>query len=88
MILIGLNDWSILVMKFLKAQASERWRVIALLDEETRWIGRSVNGVQVFGPAAQLEAVIEEFATHGVRTERVVVASEAGGLSEEAFGRG
>jgi len=84
-ILIGLNDWSVLIMKFLKSQAPERWRVIALLDEETRWIGRSVNGVQVFGPAAQLEAVIEEFATHGVRTDRVVVASEAGRLRQEVL---
>ncbi len=84
-ILIGLNEWSALVMKFLKAQVPERWRVIALLDEQTRWIGRSVNGVQVFGPPAQLEAVIEEFGTHGVRTDRVVMASEANGLSQTAL---
>ena len=84
-ILIGLNDWSILVMKFLKAQAPERWRVIALLDADARWIGRSVNGVQVLGPPAHLEAVIEEFAMHGVCTQRVVVGGEAGGLSEEAL---
>jgi lipopolysaccharide/colanic/teichoic acid biosynthesis glycosyltransferase len=84
-IMIGLNDWSIVVMKFLKAQAPERWRVIALLDADTRWIGRSVNGVQVLGPPAHLEAVIEEFAMHGVCTQRVVVGGEAGGLSEEAL---
>lgn len=84
-ILIGLNDWSISVMKFLKTQAPERWRVIALLDADTRWIGRSVNGVQVLGPPAHLEAVIEEFAMHGVCTERVVVGGEAGELSEEAL---
>jgi lipopolysaccharide/colanic/teichoic acid biosynthesis glycosyltransferase len=84
-ILIGLNDWSVLVMKFVKAHVPERWRVIALLDEETRWTGRSVDGVQVFGPPAQLEAVIEEFATHGVRTDRVVVGGEAGRLSEETL---
>jgi lipopolysaccharide/colanic/teichoic acid biosynthesis glycosyltransferase len=84
-IFIGLNDWSISVMKFLKAQAPERWRVIALLDADTRWIGRSVNGVQVLGPPAHLEAVIEEFAMHGVCTERVVVGGETGELSEEAL---
>jgi lipopolysaccharide/colanic/teichoic acid biosynthesis glycosyltransferase len=85
MILIGLNDWSVFLIKFLKAQAPERCRIIALLDEEARWIGRSVDGVQVFGPPAQLEAVIDEFATHGVRTDRVVVSSDAGGLSEAAL---
>ncbi len=31
-ILIGLNEWSALVMKFLKAQVPERLRVIAVLD--------------------------------------------------------
>ncbi len=85
MILIGLNDWSISVMKFLKVQAPERWRVIALLDADTRWVGRSVDGVQVLGPPAHLEAVIDEFAMHGVCTERVVVGGEAGELSEESL---
>jgi lipopolysaccharide/colanic/teichoic acid biosynthesis glycosyltransferase len=84
-ILIGLNEWSVLLMKCLQAQAPERRRVIALLDEEPRWIGRSVNGVQVFGPPAQLEAVIEEFATHGLRTDRVVVGGEPTELSGESL---
>jgi lipopolysaccharide/colanic/teichoic acid biosynthesis glycosyltransferase len=84
-IFIGLNDWSVLVLKFLKAQAPKRWRVIALLDEEAQWIGRSVDGAHVFGPPAQLEALIEEFGMHGVRTDRVVVGSEAGALSERAL---
>jgi len=87
MILIGLNDWSFLIMKFVKAHALERWRVIALLDEETRWTGRSVSGVRVFGPAAQLEAVIEEFAMHGIRTDQVVVSGEEGRLSEKALAK-
>ena len=84
-ILIGLNDWSVLVMKFLKAHFPERWRVVALLDEETRWFSRSVNGVQVFGPPAQLETIIEEFATHGVGIDRVAVGGGADGPSEEAL---
>jgi lipopolysaccharide/colanic/teichoic acid biosynthesis glycosyltransferase len=72
-------------MKFLKAQVPERWRVIALLDQQARWTGRSVGGVQVFGPPAQLEAVIEEFETHGVRTDRVVIGTERAGLSQAAL---
>lgn len=80
-ILIGLNELSALVIKFLKTQAPERWRVVALLDEQTRWIGRSINGVQIFGPPDQLAAVVDEFVTHGVHTDRVVIASGASGLS-------
>jgi lipopolysaccharide/colanic/teichoic acid biosynthesis glycosyltransferase len=84
-ILIGLNDWSVLLMKYLQAQAPEQRRVIALLDENPRWIGRSVNGVQVFGPPAHLEAAIEEFATHGLHTDWVIVGSEPNELSGEAL---
>src|SRR5260370_18672259 len=72
MILIGLNDWSVLLLKFLQAHTPERWRVIALLDEEPRWFGRSVVRVQVFGPPAHLEALVEGFAGLGVRTARFV----------------
>jgi lipopolysaccharide/colanic/teichoic acid biosynthesis glycosyltransferase len=84
-ILIGLNDWSVLFMKYLQAQASERPRVTALLDENPRWIGRWVNGVQVLGPPAHLEAAIEEFAAHGVRTDWVVVGGEPSEVSGETL---
>jgi lipopolysaccharide/colanic/teichoic acid biosynthesis glycosyltransferase len=84
-IFIGLNEWSALVVKFLKTQVPERWRVIALLDHEARWIGRSVHGVQVLGPPNELEAVIEEFEMHGVRTDRVVMGSETEELSQRAL---
>jgi len=84
-ILIGLSDWSAIVLKFLKMHAPRQWRVIAVLDEEKRWLGRSVHGVQIFGPPAQLEAAIGEFAAHGMYTDRVAVSRDASGLSEEAL---
>ncbi len=85
MILIGLNDWSVLLVKFLQGRARRHWRVIALLDEESQWFGRSINGVQIFGPPAHLESLIEEFAAHGVRTDRVVVGGGEGELSSEVL---
>jgi len=84
-IVIGLNDWSVLLIKHLQAPVPERQRVIALLDEDPRWIGRSVNGVQVFGPPAHLEAAIEEFATHGLRADRVIVGGESSELSHKTL---
>jgi lipopolysaccharide/colanic/teichoic acid biosynthesis glycosyltransferase len=87
MILIGLSDWSALLLKLLQAHAPDRWRVIALLDEEPRCFGRSVNGVQVFGPPAHLESLVEEFAAHGVQTDCVVVGIEAGELSKDALAK-
>ena len=75
-ILIGLNDLSVLYLKFLDMVAGGSQRVIALLDAEARWIGRSVNGVRVVGPPEDLESLVEEFARHGVYIDRVVIGSE------------
>ncbi len=83
MILIGLNDWSALLIKFLQARSRQHWRVMGLLDEDPKWFGRSVKGVPVFGPPTQLEAAIEEFATHGVRIDRILAVVDR--LSEQAL---
>ena len=85
MILIGLNEQSAFLVKLLQTNAHERWRVIGLLDEAPHWVGRSVSGVTVFGPPAHLDALVEEFAAHGVRTDRVLVATEANALSRSAL---
>jgi lipopolysaccharide/colanic/teichoic acid biosynthesis glycosyltransferase len=81
-ILIGMSDLSSLYMKALEAFASGRQRVVAVLDERPTSIGRSVNGVRVFGPPAHLHSLIEEFAVHGIHIDRVVVGGEADSLSD------
>jgi lipopolysaccharide/colanic/teichoic acid biosynthesis glycosyltransferase len=83
-ILIGLNDLSVRFMELLQASARGRQSLIGVLDSKLRFSGRSVNGVRVFGPPAHLEALIEEFATHGVNADLVVVGSEPNELSKEA----
>jgi lipopolysaccharide/colanic/teichoic acid biosynthesis glycosyltransferase len=84
-ILIGLSDLSVLFMKFLETCAPARQRVIGLLEAESRWIGRSVNGVAVLGPPGHLETLIDEFTIHGVTTDQVVVGAEPDRLSVEAI---
>jgi lipopolysaccharide/colanic/teichoic acid biosynthesis glycosyltransferase len=84
-ILIGMSDLSSLYVKALEAFASGRQQVIAVLDERPASIGRSVNGVRVFGPPAHLHSLIEEFAVHGIRIDRVVVGGDADSLSDAAL---
>lgn len=84
-ILIGLNDLSALCMKFMEAFASGGQRVIALLDEDPNLTGRSLCGVRVFGPPAHLDLLIDEFAVHGVNTDRVLVGGGPESLSKEAL---
>jgi lipopolysaccharide/colanic/teichoic acid biosynthesis glycosyltransferase len=84
-ILIGLSDLSSLFIKALDAYAPGRRRVVAVLDERAESIGRAVSGVRVFGPPAHLHSLVEEFAVHGIRIDRVVVGGEPDLVSAEAL---
>ena len=84
-ILIGLSDLSSLFIKALQAYAPGRRQVVAVLDERPDSIGRAVSGVRVFGPPAHLHSLIEEFAVHGIRIDRVVIGGETDLVSGEAL---
>lgn len=80
-ILIGLNDLAGLFLKLIDAVGSGGRSVVGLLDENPRWVGRTLAGVPVFGPPEHLDSLIDEFAVHGVGIDRVVVAGDAEMLS-------
>ena len=80
-ILIGANRFASSFIQLLNAYAPQQQRVIAVLDEKTGMIGRAISGVQILGAPHELEAIISEFAIHGIGTDRIVIAGEADFLS-------
>ena len=76
-ILIGANRVASSFIQLLSAYAPRRQPVIALLDADKKMIGRALSGVQVLGAPEELEAIVSEFAVHGVSTHRVIIAGEA-----------
>jgi lipopolysaccharide/colanic/teichoic acid biosynthesis glycosyltransferase len=76
-IMIGVSRLTALYMKFLDAIAPGAHQIIAVLDDARNSWGRSVNGVRVMGPPSELESIVEEFAVHGIRTDRVVAGLDA-----------
>jgi lipopolysaccharide/colanic/teichoic acid biosynthesis glycosyltransferase len=80
-ILIGANRFASSFIQLLKAYAPQQQRVIAVLDENAAMIGRAISGVQILGAPHELEAIISEFAIHGISTDRVVIAGEVDFLS-------
>jgi FlaA1/EpsC-like NDP-sugar epimerase len=84
-IVIGISDLSVLFTKFLGTAFGGTRRVIALLDENPRWFGRAVDGVRVYGPPSHLDALVGEFATHGLRTDRVLIGHARNELSAAAL---
>jgi lipopolysaccharide/colanic/teichoic acid biosynthesis glycosyltransferase len=84
-IMIGVSRLTELYMKFIEAVTPGTHLIIAVLDDEPETRGRSVSGVRIMGPAAELESIIEEFAVHGVQTHRVVVGLQARELTNESL---
>jgi lipopolysaccharide/colanic/teichoic acid biosynthesis glycosyltransferase len=80
-IVIGSNSLSSLYIKLLDAYAPGQRRVIAVLDNRPRMIGRAISGIPIVGPPQHLEAIVTEYALHGIRTDRVIVGGETGLLS-------
>src|SRR5262249_4315597 len=80
-ILIGANRFASSFIQLLKAYAPAHEPVIAILDQATKMTGRAIAGVQVLGAPHELDAIISEFAIHGVGTDRIVIAGEEDFLS-------
>jgi lipopolysaccharide/colanic/teichoic acid biosynthesis glycosyltransferase len=75
-IVIGANPLASAYIRLLEA-FSPHQSVIAILDGSPEIIGKSVGGVRVMGGPSELDAILSEFAVHGVGVDRVVVAGEA-----------
>jgi lipopolysaccharide/colanic/teichoic acid biosynthesis glycosyltransferase len=85
LIVIGANRLAASFISMLRAYASNQERVVALLDEKSGAIGRTVSGVQVLGTPQELDAIVGEFAVHGIRVDRVVFAGDTDLLSAAAL---
>lgn len=83
-ILIGANRFSSSFIKLLNAYSPNQQRIIGVLDERQAMVGRAISGVRILGVPQQLEAIVDEFLIHGIRTEQVVIAGEPDLLSCDA----
>ncbi len=82
-IMIGSTRLTFLFVKFLAAYCPGRRRVIAVLD--SGMIGRMVGGIRIVGPPEHLQPIIDEFAEHGISTDRVVVGGDEDLLPEQTL---
>ena len=68
-------------VQLLQAFARGHQPVVAILDDDAAMVGQTISGVRVLGSSSELDAIITEFAVHGVTVNRIVVAGEADLLS-------
>ena len=72
-VIIGATRLSSLYIKFVRAYAPFKHRIVAVLDEKPTMIGRALVGVPIIARDQNFEPVIEEFVVHGVRIDRVII---------------
>ncbi len=82
-IMIGSTKLSSLYVQLLRAYSPLHRRVIALLDTKKTLIGRAMSGVPVVASPEHLAEIIDEFAVHGVYTDRIIIGGDEDFLSEE-----
>ena len=62
--------------KMVEELAPGRYQIVAILDEEPKLKHRSLNGYPIIGTPTELEKVIADYAMHGVRVDKVVLAAQ------------
>jgi lipopolysaccharide/colanic/teichoic acid biosynthesis glycosyltransferase len=84
-IVIGANRLAASFISMLRAYAPNREGVVAVLEEKSGAIGRALGGVKVLGTPQELDAIVGEFAVHGVQIDRVILAGDTDLLSSAAL---
>lgn len=82
-IVVGADRFSVNIVKLMASQLPRTARVVAMLDERTKFTGRAVAGVRVAGSPDDLGVILDEYRVHGVEIDQVLISNPQS-LSEEA----
>ena len=74
-LIVGANQLACSYIRMLAECNIEQIHIAAILDENPRLFGRSLFGYTVIAPPSALDRVIKEYQVHGVRIDRVLIAS-------------
>jgi lipopolysaccharide/colanic/teichoic acid biosynthesis glycosyltransferase len=74
-LLIGANQLAWSYLRMLNVLDMGRTEVVAILDDNPKLFGRSILGYPVLAPPSELSRVVHEYAVHGVRINRVLIAA-------------
>ncbi len=72
-LLIGVDEAAALFIRSLDNEPHAPYRVVGVLDEKGRRVGRDIRGVPVLGDIDQLAQVIELLAQRGQRPQRLIL---------------
>jgi lipopolysaccharide/colanic/teichoic acid biosynthesis glycosyltransferase len=84
-VIVGASRLAWFFSKMVEELAPGGYQIVAILDEQPELKHRSLNGYPIVGAPADLEKVIADYAMHGVRIDKVVLAAQPKELSPQAW---
>ncbi len=82
-IVIGATRLAWFFSKMVEELSAREMRIIGIVDERPQLINRTVNGYSIFGLPQNLATIIDEYATHGVKVTKIVVAVDPKELTDK-----
>jgi lipopolysaccharide/colanic/teichoic acid biosynthesis glycosyltransferase len=84
-IVVKVSDLSWFYIQMVEEFAADTYHIVALVDESNSLQGRFVHGYPVAGRVRDIAQVIDEYAIHGVRIDRIVLAAATDALAPEVL---
>jgi len=73
-LIIGANSWTWWYSgMMIEVMTQGRQKIVAILDDNARLLGRSIHGHRVIGEIRDIERVVDEYGVHGISIRRVVL---------------
>ena len=72
-LLMGAGDEAETFIRAIRRQPGATYRIVGVLDEKGRRVGRQIRDVPVLGTPDDLDTVVQQLAQHGERPQRLIV---------------
>ncbi|MGA3310829.1 MAG: sugar transferase [Xanthobacteraceae bacterium] len=71
--------------KMVEELAPGEYQIVAILDERPNLQHRSLNGYPIVGSPAHIEKIIDAYAMHGIRIDKVIATTKPEDISQSAW---
>ena len=84
-VVIGANRLAWFYLRMVDTLTQGRTRIVCVLDASPRFQGRSLYGRPVLAGPSSLQRIVQEYAVHGVKISRVMIASGRDSMPAEQW---
>ena len=76
-LLVGVGDHAELFIRSTTQGATANYRVVGLIDDDPKKIGRYIHGIRIFGSSAQLSDVLRKLKRRGMQPRRIILTPDS-----------